>query len=1010
MCYNRKDFRGDENLSEKRKNRIDLIEEKFESLKKKSWAKGIRITSGVIWNLFLLFLVFGLTLGVFAASVGAGYFASLVAKEPLRSKAEMRGDVFNYEETSEIYFANDIYLGKVNADIERKETTLKDVSPFVIDAVFATEDEYFETHDGIVPKAIFRGLFQDVTNSSNQTGGSTLTQQLIKNQILTNEVSYERKAKEILLAMRLEHFMDKEEILEAYLNIIPYGRNAMGQNIAGIETAAEGIFGVTAKELNLPQAAYIAGIPQAPFAYTPFLSNYYGGGLKNDENIKPGVDRMKTVLFRMKETGYITDKQYNEAIAYDITKDFREKTERATERYPYLTQEIQVETIEILARILAEKDGIDPERVGEDEKVHEKYKILAERAMRTGGYRIYSTVEKDLYDAMNKVGQEFEHYGFTYTREEKDYSTGETILKDDPVQVGAIMIENKTGRILSFIGGRDHQLINTNHATQAFRPNGSSMKPLLVYAPAVEYGVIGAGSPVVDVKFEVPDGSGTWAPTNYTATVENGIIPARKALAESLNLPTARLYREIVERRPAEFLEKMHFTKLQPEDYVNYSTSFGGMKIGVSVKENTNAFATFANGGKFIQSYMIERIEDMAGNVVYQHEVEPVDVFSPETSYIVTDMLRDVLKPGGTGQQLPGFMNFKTDLAAKTGTTNGYGDAWLVGYNPNVSLGLWFGYYDQTRKLYTRGSGQMHPTTRTSMLFGRILNSANEVRPDLVGAGSTFKQPEGVVSKPFCGISGLAPSAACTTAGLVRSDLFNSKVMLPTEPDDSIINASYVSVKGSRYMALPSTPAEFIVSGGTGVNQAFIDRMLGPWGGDASKLFPSMSMFSSSVVSGATFPADDAAPAGVSASLNGSTLVWSESPSNDVIGYYVYRNNERIATVIDGSAHSIAVGTGDYSVRAVDITGLLSGNSNIVTVDSPDPPETEKPDDENTPPTTPPENEDDGGDDGSDNGGNGNGNDGGNSGNGNNGNGNGGNNGNGNNGGGSKPPSDDDDD
>lgn len=992
-------------MREKRKNRIDLIEERFESLKKKGWAKGIRITSGVIWNLFLLFLVFGLTLGVFAASVGAGYFASLVAKEPLRTKAEMRGDIFNYEETSEIYFANDIYLGKVNADIERKETTLKDVSPFVIDAVLATEDEYFETHEGIVPKAIFRGLFQDVTNSSSQTGGSTLTQQLIKNQILTNEVSYERKAKEILLAMRLEHFMKKEEILEAYLNIIPYGRNALGQNIAGIETAADGIFGVSAKELTLPQAAYIAGIPQAPFAYTPFLSSYYGGGLKNDENIKPGIDRMKTVLFRMKETGYITDKQYEEAVAYDITKDFREKTKRATERYPYLTQEIQLETINILAKILAEKDGIDPERVDGDEKVKEKYEILAERAMRTGGYRIYSTVEKDLYDAMNKVGQEFEHYGFTYTREEKDYSTGETVLKDDPVQVGAIMIENNTGRILSFIGGRDHQLINTNHATQAYRPNGSSMKPLLVYAPAIEYGVIGAGSPVVDVKFEIPDGSGTWSPSNYNAGAESGIIPARQALAQSLNLPTARLYREIVEKRPAEFLEKMHFTKLHAEDYVNYSTSFGGMKVGVSVKENTNAFATFANGGKFIQSYMIERIEDMAGNVVYQHEVEPVDVFSPETSYIVTDMLRDVLKPGGTGQQLPGFMNFKTDLAAKTGTTDKYGDSWLVGYNPNVSLGIWFGYYDQSRKLYTRGSGQMHPTTRTTMLFGRLMNAANKVRPDLIGAGNTFKQPAGVVSKPFCGISGLAPSAACTSAGLVRSDLFNSKVMLPTKPDDSIISASYVSVKGSRYLAHPSTPAEFIVSGGTGVNQSFIDRMLGPWGGDASKLFPSMSAFASSVVSGASFPADDAAPAGVSASLNESTLVWSDSPSNDVIGYYVYRNNERIATIADGSANSIAVGPGDYFVRAVDITGLLSGGSNIVIVNNPEPPQTETPDDENSPPPSS-GNEGEGDENGE--GTNGSGNNGGNNGNnGNNGN---GNNGNGTNGGGNTPPSDDEGD
>ena len=124
------------------------------------------------------------------------------------------------------------------------------------------------------------------------------------------------------------------------------------------------------------------------------------------------------------------------------------------------------------------------------------------------------------------------------------------------------MIENSTGKILSFIGGRDHELINTNHATQTHRPNGSAMKPLLVYAPAIEYGVIGAGSPVVDVKFEIPDGGGTWAPTNYNPNVENGIIPARQALAESLNLPTARLYKEILDRRPAEFLEKMNFSKL----------------------------------------------------------------------------------------------------------------------------------------------------------------------------------------------------------------------------------------------------------------------------------------------------------------------------------------------------------------------------------------------------------------------------------------------------------------
>lgn len=898
-------------------------------LNKTKWAKGMRITSGVVWNLFLLFIIFGLTLSVFAASIGAGYFASLVAKEPLRSADEMRAAIFNYEETSEIYLADNVYIGKINSDIERKDTQLHRVSPFVIDAVYATEDEYFAEHNGIVPKAIFRGLLQDVTNSNSQTGGSTLTQQLVKNQILTNEISYERKAKEILLAMRLEHFMEKDEILEAYLNIIPYGRNANGQNIAGIETAAGGIFAKKAADLTLVQAAFIAGIPQAPFAYTPFKS---GGGLKEEQYLKPGIDRMKTVLFRMKETEYITEQQYKEAIAYDITQDFREPVLRANEKYPYLTQEIQNRTMDILMKIIAEKDGVDPERFDKEKKLYDKYKILATRSMQNDGYRIYSTVNKTLYDKMNAVGESFENYGFTYTREEKDPHSGEVELKEDPVQVGAIMIENSTGKILSFIGGRDHSLIATNHATQAYRQNGSAMKPLLVFAPAIEYGVIGAGSPVVDVKFSVqqPDGS-MWAPNNYTQSQELGIVPAREALARSLNLATARLYRDIIDQKPAEFLKKMGISKLTPGDYVNYANSYGGMDIGMSVEENTNAFATFANGGQFIDAYIIEKIEDMNGNIVFEHVTEPVDVFSPETSYIITDMLRDVLKTGGTGAQVPRHLNFNMDLAAKTGTTQGYGDAWLVGYNPNVSLGVWLGYKERNRSLYFGLERQtLHPSTRTSTLFARIMNAANEVTPELVGASSRFKQPDGVVSRSFCGISGLAPSAECSAAGLVRSDIFNSKAMLPTNADDSITSSSYVLVKGVKYLAHPTTPNAFISSGGTGVNQSFIERMLGPWKGDASKLFSAKSAFASNIVSGSIFDADDAAPAPVQLTLNGTTATWSHSTSNDVIGYYVYEDGAQILVIRGEAPKSFNIGGGSYTVRAVDITGKLSEVSNSV--------------------------------------------------------------------------------
>ncbi|MGE7836636.1 transglycosylase domain-containing protein [Viridibacillus arvi] len=767
------------------------------------WMKTLRITSSVIWNLCLLFITLAVIGFVFVGSIGAGYFASLVKEEPLRAKAEMRSDILTYDETSDLYFAGGKYLGKMRSDLERRETTLDKVSPNVINAVLATEDEYFYEHNGIVPKAVFRGLLQDVTNSSTQTGGSTLTQQLIKNQILTNEVSYERKAKELLLAIRLENFMDKDEILEAYLNIIPYGRNASGRNIAGIETAAEGIFNKKANELNLAQAAYIAGIPQSPYAYTPFTQQ---GKLKDKDSLALGINRMKTVLYRMHETGYITDKQYKKALKYNVKKDFRKPELRPEEKYPYVTYEIENRAKDIMATILAKKDGLDPKRLKNEKKLKEKYTILADRELRSKGYKIYSTIDKKMYDNMQNVKDNFAYYGATFKKTVTDSETGKSKQVDVPVQVGSVVMENKTGKILSFIGGRDFKLIELNHATQAKRSNGSTMKPLLVYAPAIEYGLIGAGSPVVDVKFSIPG----WSPQNYTASDNRGIISAREALKDSQNLPAIRLYSQIMNRRPADLLAKNGFSNLDADDYTNYATSIGALKYGVTVEENTNAFATFANGGKFVDGYMISKIVDSDGKTVYKHKSKAKQVYSPQTSYIITDMMRDVLKQG-TGTTANAGLKFSADFAAKTGTSQDYNDVWLVGYNPDISLGVWMGY-DTPQTLYQYNETYLQPSTRINMLWAKLMNSVYDSNPKLATAsGKRFSAPAGVVSQTFCGLSGRALSSACSNAGFSRTDLFNSQVMLPTSPDDS-----------------------FNSSGG--LNPDFISRMLGTFGGDSASL------------------------------------------------------------------------------------------------------------------------------------------------------------------------------
>lgn len=904
---------------------LTQINEKIEAFINRTPMRYVRIAGGVFWNLALLALIFLTAITIFAGAVGAGYFAALVKEEPLRTKKEMREQIFNYEETSEIYFADNVYIGKLRTDLERRETALKNISPLVIDAVLATEDEYFREHEGIVPKAVLRGLLQDMTNSATQTGGSTLTQQLIKNQILTNEVSYERKAKEILLALRLEKFMTKQEILEAYLNIIPYGRNASGRNIAGIETAADGIFGVKAADLTLPQAAYIAGIPQAPYAHTPFTQL---GQLKTEEALQPGIDRMKKVLGRMLDAGYITEQAYDEAVAYDITQDFRKPETRPEDRYPWLTYELENRAKKIIATILAEKDGIDPKRLQEEEQLFDKFMILADRDVRSKGYRIYSTIDQKMYDAMKKAAENFKYYGHTYTTTVTDKESGEDITIEMPVQVGSIIIENKTGRILSFVGGRDFSLEALNHATQAYRSNGSTMKPILAYGPAIEYGKIGAGSPVVDVKFK--RGFDGYSPTNYLENEERGIMPAREALAHSQNLTALRLYDDILPNRPATFLEKMGFSRLVEGDYVNLATAIGGLTNGTTVEENTNAFATFANDGQFIDAYMIEKIVDLDGQIIYEHEVEPVEVFSPETAYIMTDMLRDVLDYG-TGTRAKSTLKFSSDFAAKTGTTQDYKDVWLVGYNPNITLGVWMGY-DQPRSLYTFNNTYYQPSTRVNLLWATLMNTAYDVMPDLVGTKERFEKPANVVSASFCGISGYAPSQACANAGLVRSDLFNRKVFLPSIPDDSLTSSSSVNVDGKIYSALPSTPSEFISMGGVGLNEAFVKRMLGSLGGDPAKLLPNNSSLSTTVVTGAAFPADDVAPAPVQVVLQGNTLVWTKSPSNDVIGYRVYTTDGKLVATNryeQGRRAQIATGA-SYYVVAVDITGRQSVGSNII--------------------------------------------------------------------------------
>jgi penicillin-binding protein 1B len=901
----------------------EKLRQYFHLLTDKKTVKGARITYQVVWNLILLIIIMLMIGGSFALGVGGGYFASLVKDEPIRPYEKMKTQIYNYEATSELYFTNNVFLGKLRSDIDREEVKLDQVSKYLQDAVVATEDEYFYKHNGVVPKAIMRALFQEVSNASVKSGGSTLTQQLIKNQILTNEVSFERKAKEILLALRLEKFFDKKEILEAYLNVSTFGRNSSGKNIAGVQAAAKGIFGVDASQLSLPQAAFIAGLPQSPFGYTPYTQKKT---IKND--LTPGLNRMKTVLKRMYDGGYINEQQYTEALAYDITQDFIPPKESLQEQYPWLTAEIEKRSIDILASILAKQDGYEEEDLKKDKALMEEYRTLADRDIRQNGYKIHSTINKDIYDAMQQVKDNFQNYGPDKPQEITDPETGEKIIVNEPVEVGAILIENKTGKIISFVAGRDYGREQLNHATSAVRQNGSTMKPLLVYAPAFELGAAQPGTILPDVPLHLAPGINRPWPQNYDRRY-SGLVSARYALTKSYNVPAVKLYKDIVGQRPANFLEKMGYTSLLEPDYTNLSTAIGSLENGVTVEENTNAFGTFANNGKFIDAYLIEQITDRDGNVIYQHEIKQNDVFSPQTAYLTLDMMRDVIKKG-TATSVNSRLKFQSDWAGKTGTGNQYYDAWFVATNPNVSFGIWTGY-DTPKSLK---SGGLNYSLRNIYLWADLLNAAYDINPDLIDPAESFQMPSGIVSRSFCAVSGLLPSDACSRAGLVETDLFNAK-FVPTQVDDSLIEGKFVQIGDAKYLAMDTTPDEFAQTGVI-LNPDYVAKILGTSKGASSQLIPKKDRWTNVLIPDAKIAENGKAPSPLNISFANGSLSWAPHPENDIIGYRIYKQTgggvQKVTSIKVGASSSFSVDNGIYYVTAVDIAGQESAPSNLVKI------------------------------------------------------------------------------
>ncbi|MDF2964499.1 MAG: carboxypeptidase, partial [Paenibacillus sp.] len=724
-------------------------------------------------------LIAGVIVGFLGGGAAFGYVSALVKEDPIRSKETMTAQVQENAITGFVYFNDESILGQIRSEEDRRMAKLEDIPQQVLDAVFAIEDNHFYEHNGIDFKV------QKLMNQEIQTGGSTITQQLARRVFLTLDREDSRKAKEIFLAMRMERLMSKDEILLAYLNKIPYGNGSAGYNLYGIKAAAKGIFDISElKELNIAQAAYLAGLPQQPSNYSTFSSK----GQFDGAAFKRAVARQQLVLRRMLEEGKIDQQQYQEALSFDLKSSLAEPVKKAYSTYPYLMIEVEKEAAKALLK--AQDPNLTP--TSNPDAYNEALKN-AQSQLSRGGYQIYTTIDKDIYEAMREIAENPANF-----------------TPDDPTkgteQIGAVMIDSKTGAILGMIEGRDFFKEQLNHATQAYRQPGSTMKPIAAYIPAIEKGAIQPASIIDDVPVILKDGSrGYHIPENWDNQF-HGLVTARRALNQSYNIPAIKLFLDVVGIEQAwDFAKKLGITTITKDDYHAQTGVIGGLKYGVSVKEFTNAYAAIGNKGVLNDAFMISKITDSNGKIIYEHELQPTTVFSEQTAYIMTDMMRTVVTAGTATDLMSKFKHYgKVPIVGKTGSTQDDADAWYMGYTPDITLGVWAGYDSPVHKLSKASGG----TNRAKNIWALVMDAAIDKKPDYFPT-KTFKRPEGIVEMTVSGYSGKLPSEETTKSGKLTTDIFNKK-HIPTEEDNVFTKLSIVPYNGINYIAQPSTPAEFI--------------------------------------------------------------------------------------------------------------------------------------------------------------------------------------------------------
>ncbi len=565
--------------------------------------------------------------------------------------------------TSVIYMQNDEgdwqEYRRVHGDENRIWVSLKKIPDTLQKAFIAIEDERFEKHHGVDWKRTFLAVVNEfVEYSDTEFGGSTITQQLIKNLTMDKGKNYTRKIREIVRALFIETQLEKSQILEAYLNTI-----ALGNGICGVQVAANYYFNKEVNELSLVECAAIAAITKNPSRYNP-VSNM-------EENRK----RRNLVLNNMFELGYITQKEYKDAYNKEIELDFSKKETLDTEINSYFIDTL----IEQVISDLSEKYDCDEN--------------IASQMFYNGGYRIYSTIDYEIQELLEETYSKQNRYFYETRRNEE----GEM----ERVQ-SAMTIMDYEGHIVGIVGGTGEKTVNRglNRAYNVPRQPGSTMKPIGVYALAIEKDIVDYTSTVLDQPIKNYYGLGKWGPQEWYGKYL-GKVPLNYALRKSMNTVPVRLLEKVGVDDSYKFLTKKLGCKyLVKADKNPSALALGGCTYGITPTESAAAFSIFGNGGVYHKPTTYYRIEKSNGEIELEHDEKGMRVISKATATIMNRLLQEVVYgKEGTGGSISGY-SYRMKAYAKTGTTSDTKDAWLVGGTPYYVASVWYGF-DHNYRVYS---------------------------------------------------------------------------------------------------------------------------------------------------------------------------------------------------------------------------------------------------------------------------------------------------------------------